>query len=133
MVQNSTCKIHDKHLPEELVFGSLAFSYVTKVHTSTSLITYSVHSLSAVSNLLMVFEVISRTCWALGDVSSISEIAATALATTCKTKMLNKGVSLNNSQQIFSNSTVKVVVNQSFQQIYADAYLIFFLHYFGYF
>ena len=53
-----------------------------------SLITYSVHSLSAVNNLLMVFEVISRTCCALGDVSSISEIAATALATTYNKNML---------------------------------------------
>ena len=44
--------------------------------------TYSVHSLSAVSSLLMVWELISIMAAAVGETSPISDKAATALATT---------------------------------------------------
>ena len=43
---------------------------------------YSVHSLRAVSSLLMICAFISRTWAAVCDVSMISDMAATALATT---------------------------------------------------
>ena len=48
--------------------------------------TYSEHSLSAVSILLMTDEFKSKMAAAVWEVSRISDMAATALATTCKTE-----------------------------------------------
>jgi len=44
--------------------------------------THSVHSFNAVSSLLMICEFTSTSCDADVDVSIISDIAATAFATT---------------------------------------------------
>lgn len=70
--------------PSIFYYNSLTTEYTDYLLRSLQVIlfTYSVHSLSAVSSLLMVWELISIMAAAVGETSPISDKAATALATT---------------------------------------------------
>ena len=74
--------------PSIFYYNSLTTEYTDYLLRSLRVIllfymfTNSVHSLSAVSSLLMVWELISIMAAAVGETSPISDKAATALATT---------------------------------------------------